>query len=495
MLRFFLKKLYRYKIGKTLSISTLVLIFLCLSAYFEPAKGDNKNTAGNDCLKTYWNNVCYVFVNTFGTTDLKIKSDKVINYEVFEIFLSKLHGRTNSRFIKKNSSIEQLYLLPKPLILKGKVTDRPIVLLNVFPSKQALIYQVLFSGNSPVLFSQKDLEKLWSGGVGCIENPDSVEIIHESGDLSLQIDKLSHNFGIVEPSTNVQTSIRIKNLSEVPLEIKTIRSSCVCTITTGDGKDFLQPGDETERNISISIGKGNKGFRYLVFMTFEDKANGKTSGLKFEFMGNCIDNSPVISPEKLEFTNIKANANKEYEQIVSITETSQNDLGNVRVSSSHPAIAAEKTTNETELSDGCNIYFIKVKVKSNMILAGKSYDEFVEIKTENPKYENLKIPVHIEAAPLVKAAPSLVAWGMPKIGQRLSRTVNLSSPYGYELEVSKIIAPDDTEVTIKQVCKKLRLAISKTFTNKGGQKEEVKIIFAKPNNTEVIIPMYALVVE
>ncbi len=179
--------------SKIQTIHILVILFLCFYASVQSAKANEQDTAKNktNAIKMDWNNVASVFANAFGTVDINIKSDDVIDFKDFEIFLSQLSGRTNSSFLKTNVSIEQLALVPKPLILKNQNTEGPIVLLDIFQPDQVPVYQLLYSSSRPVLFSRNDLENIWSGEVWYIENPSNIGIMHKSDELSLQISKIS----------------------------------------------------------------------------------------------------------------------------------------------------------------------------------------------------------------------------------------------------------------------------------------------------------------
>ncbi len=199
----------------------------------------------------------------------------------------------------------------------------------------------------------------------------------------------------------------------------------------------------------------------------------------------------VILPEKLKFINVKKG--EECKQTFSLAEGARCDLGNIKLDSSSPAVIP--VVAATQLYIDHESYLIEVTVETGMLAAGQSYDEFIEVKTENPKYAHIKIPVHIEIAPPIKVSPSLVAWGMAKIGEKLSRTIHLSSPYGESLEVLKIISPADIETAVKVISKDLELVISEKFNKTGRYEEHMKIVFAKPSGVEIIIRMYGLVEE
>jgi hypothetical protein len=142
-----------------------------------------------------------------------------------------------------------------------------------------------------------------------------------------------------------------------------------------------------------------------------------------------------------------------------------------------------------------NVCTIEVTLDSKSLGMGKTYNENILVETGNPKHSQLTIPIHITTTPQIRIAPSMIAWGMPKIGEELTRSLSLTSPYGEHLLVSECVAPDDFETQIKDIGEEIEITIVKQFNKFGINKSHLKVVFANPPKTEISVPMYVYVQE
>lgn len=443
-----------------------------------------------DKIKQSWNEVFPIFAGIFGTVDIKIESNAIVCLEDFEEFLRELCRSKNLKLIKTTVTGEQIASLPKPLILIYDDKSNFLVVPEVFEYEQNTAYQVLYSGRQPILVTDLKEKNQLSGEAWYIEHRGEKEVSYEQSGLSLQMSEAIHNFGLVEPG-KIQVGLKIKNMGKAPIIVEKPKGSCRCAVAEFADDIILQPLEQTELNISVSIGRGNKGFRYSILIPIENTVRNERHHIIFDVMGNCVDNLPEIVPEKLNFIDVKVG--KTNKRVITITESSKTQINNTMLVSSTPAlIPSIVDRNSHENKDVC---IIEVILEGKLLKMGKTYYETILIETGNAKQSQLKVPVHITTAPQVRVIPSMIAWGMPKIGEKLTRSLSFSSPYGGHLLVSECIAPDGFETLVKKADKEIEIIVSRTFNKLGVNKNHLRIVFAGPPKTEILVPMYAYVQE
>jgi len=72
----------------------------------------------------------------------------------------------------------------------------------------------------------------------------------------LKFDKTEHDFGKLEPRTNVETVFSYTNTGDAPLVITNISSSCGCTIPKDWSREPLAPGKSGQFKVKFN-GSGN----------------------------------------------------------------------------------------------------------------------------------------------------------------------------------------------------------------------------------------------
>jgi hypothetical protein len=74
----------------------------------------------------------------------------------------------------------------------------------------------------------------------------------------LEFDKSEHDFGELEPRTNVETVFAYKNTGDAPLVITNISSSCGCTVPKDWSREPLASGGSGEFTVKFNgTGSGN----------------------------------------------------------------------------------------------------------------------------------------------------------------------------------------------------------------------------------------------
>jgi protein-disulfide isomerase len=168
--------------------------------------------------------------------------------------------------------------------------------------------------------TEKELQEKWSGDAWYIDDLKQKEVLHESGGLMLQLSNLAYNFGLVEPLKQ-QASIKIKNISNMPIQIKKAKSSCSCTVVRPSDDTILQPSQEMELNFAVLLKKGKNGFRYSIAIPFENLTDKTSQVLKVEVMGNCDEIETMqdkLSNIKHELQLLRSDIKKVFAELESV---------------------------------------------------------------------------------------------------------------------------------------------------------------------------------
>ncbi|MCX8051439.1 MAG: DUF1573 domain-containing protein [Chlorobi bacterium] len=106
----------------------------------------------------------------------------------------------------------------------------------------------------------------------------------------------TYNWGQVKPTVNpLKGTLRLKNVGNQPLEIKSVKPSCGCTATKLD-KDVLQPGEVASVDVSLNIGSATGPVTKTITITSNDpSAETKIVWLKAEVVRALQLSMPYIA--------------------------------------------------------------------------------------------------------------------------------------------------------------------------------------------------------
>lgn len=478
---------------KTIMIISIVVACLCFNTNIQASEVEK-----NINFKRCWDGTSTVLAHMFGTTNVNVMQDgKVKSLKDFESFIAKQAISSNVALTQKILTVDDLLSLPKPLILLDKDKSGFTILLDIYKIGSSRLYHVLHGGYSPKIVDTQVLQKGWSGNAWFVDNMSSGGIIHDAGKLKLQISKSFHNFGLVE-TPKQETSIKIKNISEVPIKLKKTKSSCSCTTTMLAYDTILQPLQEMDLDCVVSLKKGQHGFRYWIIIPLEDMTRKDRSLLKVEVMGNFYAKEKFTgnstkavtletSSKRLFFKNVKLNETPK--QTFVITVPGESELDDVKVMCSSQALTSSAL--EKEPFQDINKYLVELTLNSSLLEKGKRYDEVVSFKIDNSEHKQVEIPVQIEVLPTIKLLPSAIVWGMVDVGEKRTKSIKFTSPYGGKLEISKCILPEGFESKIEKIGDYIRLNVTGEFNKPTKYLKEIKVLFSSPEEKEISIPMFA----
>lgn len=494
---------YYYTRRNTICMAIVALFAIC----FASEASQNKERLAvneNNNFERCWNRTLPVLSDVFGSTDIAIaSSNRMKSINDFESFVNKCAQRNGLKLIKRTVHFIELEHLPKPLMLINKNETGFTLLLDIFKSQinTNIEYQILHAENKPVVITQENLQKDWEGEIWLLEKKDHGSVRHASGDIILELNKIAYNFGLVEPSRQ-KSILTIKNLSNIPVKLKKAKTSCSCTITKLPDNIILQPLQEIESSVSVSINENKKAFRYAIIIPFEDIEGNNTDALKIDVMGNCNvheehinDNATYSSlktiPEKILFHDIKVG--KIYKQKFTIILPYGQELQNLEIISNSKFLSSAFL--ERVPYQKTNEYLVELTLNSSTLRKGNKYDDLIAIKTTNEDYSNFEIPVHIETLPELRAYPSSINLGNIKIGEEISRTIYLKSLHDKDLKVLKCITPSGINTTFDKVRKDIVLTINALFDEPMKYQEEIKIVLSNPAKQDILIPIHANIIK
>lgn len=208
-------------------------------------------------------------------------------------------------------------------------------------------------------------------------------------------DTYSYNFGSVDETEEVEHDFILRNIGDEPVIIQKIDSSCGCTTTRLGGK-VLQPGISTVLTAKINL-RGRRGSQNKhIYVQSNDP---KQPQLVLKMVGNVTSQIDIF-PRRIDFMDIKP------DQSVSRTAMITNNAGKPMRITGMVSTGKFFSVDRKTIEEGKR-YQIEIKTKPPL-QNGMSRGS-VTIKTNNPKYATISIPVTVRVPSDIVVAPRIIS--------------------------------------------------------------------------------------
>ena len=92
---------------------------------------------------------------------------------------------------------------------------------------------------------------------------------------AMSFDKTTHDFGVIQNGTPVETVFSYTNTGEAPLVITDIKSTCGCTVPKDWSREPLNPGESSQFSVKFD-GKGRNNTSKTVTITANTQIGRET---------------------------------------------------------------------------------------------------------------------------------------------------------------------------------------------------------------------------
>ena len=249
-----------------------------------------------------------------------------------------------------------------------------------------------------------------------------------------------------------------------------IQKSCRCTLATFEPNNIIAPGIASELTIHRTPpGQRTLGFRDRIAIQIEDMTTQQKGTFIFEILGNCDGQTIFPVPETVNFGRIKS-----YDKVERIVRLSESNAEKFSITDIKSDNSAFKTKIDKNRHDNLRDYIIHIYLESAELLPGKINGEIL-IKTNHPRFAEFRIPVNVEILPQVRAIPSVLSWGIVKLGSYHKKSLQLKSiDDKTELVIEKIYTSNDINISKKKLDDNtFEIEFGKLFDNLGSWQENV----------------------
>lgn len=477
-----------------MKISIVLSLFMILGITNGIEANETSHSREKGFFGYTWQNSSNLLRSLFGAPATRIYDGKdITDIDSFELFLQELAKATKVNIEKKVVTVDELSRLHKPAIIIRRDRRNFGIFLNSYETKNGEMYQILSSSAKPFLFNRQQMIEWWSGEVWHVPEKRKMDIVYNiSADSRMRISEVYHNLGLIqrEPETkHFESMIHLKNIGNQPVEISAIRTSCSCTTGRIGGGGIVKPGEDREILVSLDIPTGKEGVRYVVVVSFQDIKSQKRSYLKYEIIGNFIDDGLDLSPHQLRFLDIRDGGDNE--RTIRISERGTARINKIDLESSKGFIVA-KLKRKTVIN-GLRTYYFTVSIAPHTLPNGGQVKDVISISTDHPEYTGYSIPVEITKSPEVMCIPSRVAFGFCELNQIVADNVIIRRANNKCLAIRKCDTADDVNVAIEKKNNTLKLKITSQISKIGMWKRDVKIYFDDPKDGMLTIPLFAIV--
>ena len=294
---------------------------------------------------------------------------------------------------------------------------------------------------------------------------------------NLACDEPEYQFGELDSSETVKHDFVIRNEGDEPLKITRVRPDCGCTLARLKDKT-IAPGKQTSLSARLSL-KGRHG-KQRKRITLETNDPSQPRFVLY-MTGHAV---AVLEtrPARLYWGNIRQNA--AIEKTVDIVFRS-NDVFHIKdVKSPSPAF-----TVITENIDTGKFYKVRIALVPPLSLGRFNFP--VIIKTDHPRYPEIKIPMQGRVVGDIFTIPAEIVLE-PDTNQPVSRLLIVSSSLKKDFCVLQVIPPvSNIQVNIRSmVLSRYRIQLKNIIPSRDMNGQCLKIITDCDTMKEVSVPIF-----
>ena len=224
-------------------------------------------------------------------------------------------------------------------------------------------------------------------------------------------DELSKDFGSVAHGPVQTYAFRVVNNTKQPVNISSVRVSCGCT-SASVAKPFLNPGEETAVVARMDTSRFIGVKRVTIFVQFDRPTFEET---RLWVQANARTDFSV-SPDGLAFGEVKRASGPSLSDTITFYG---NDTKVTAVKSESNYV--QTSIKEVRDASGQPSYQMTAKLRDDVPI-GKWYTD-LWVKTNNPEYPEIRVPVTMEVESGLTVSPDAVSLGKVAVNGESERRV------------------------------------------------------------------------
>jgi hypothetical protein len=254
--------------------------------------------------------------------------------------------------------------------------------------------------------------------------PGSRGVPFRVGDGELIIDKVYENFGELKPQQEVRGTFILENTGKKTIILGVPQTSCTCTIPNIKESTKLEPGGKKEMEVIFQSGASTSARQTIVMKCYEE-GTGVSQTFPLELFGNQR-RSMEIMPTSLDFGLVVPS--EEVFRTINLKEMPTDRFTILKVDVGQLPITY--TRQEEIAPDGLKFYRTEFKFVLQDEKIEGNQSGVIEFTTDSKQFPNVKIPVVYKVAPVIRAIPSIVSFGMLKVGEKAESKVEFEARTG-----------------------------------------------------------------
>jgi hypothetical protein len=335
---------------------------------------------------------------------------------------------------------------PLPVLLTHQSLP-PFILLDVFSWEGETLFLGTSANGETAVFTDKEFRSApWKQAVW---TQDAQPTVREFaiGKTKIAVDCVRHSFGPVKPFSAVKTEFQLHNLSEQPVRIESITTSCGCTTVPEITTRTLLPRSFLKLPVSLQTSSQRViGQQVYIFLSSETDPEKKAMATPitlylYAWQPQCME----VSPGRIDFGPISRS--KTAESVIRLTESPVDrfQLRECDFAGLPIREAVEKSEHE-----GLTTYLVRLRLDPAELRTGE-HSATIRIKTSSRFRPVVQVPVHFTVASEIKARPAVVECAPPSKKTVLAPiAVTLNHQDGKPLRLSVLEAPDGVRAVVEK---------------------------------------------
>jgi Protein of unknown function (DUF1573) len=247
-------------------------------------------------------------------------------------------------------------------------------------------------------------------------------------------DELSKDFGSVAHGPVQTHSFRVVNNTKQQVNISSVRVSCGCTSASAE-RSLLNPGEETAIVARMDTSRFIGVKSVTIFVQF-DRPTFEEVRLRVQANAR---NDFSVSPDGLAFGDVKRASSPSLSNTITFYG-SQTKITEVKSESNY----VRTSVKEVKGADGQASYELTAKLREDVPI-GKWYTD-IWVKTNNPEYPQIRVPLTMEIASGLSVSPDAVSLGQVAVNGESERRVIIRGAKPFKITAVK---GGDGQLTVK----------------------------------------------
>lgn len=334
---------------------------------------------------------------------------------------------------------------PLPVLLTHRSLP-PFLLLDVFSWEGETLFLGTAANGGAAVFTDEEFRAApWKQAVWAQDVPSSVREV-AVGQAKVSVDRAWHSFSAVNPYSVIKTEFQLRNLSDQPVRIERIGTSCGCAAVPEITTRMLSPRAYLKSPLSLQTdGRRVVAQQVYIILSSESEERKKiTTPLTLNLYA-WQPQAMEVSPPRIDFGPVSRS--KTAKSVIRLTESPVDRFEIQGIDFSGMTIRHSVEKSERE---GLASYLVRLRLDGSALPTGE-HSATIQVKTSSRFRPVVKIPVHVRIASEVKVRPAVVEFAPASKTARLEPVpVTLHHKKGKPLRVRVLEAKDGVHATVEK---------------------------------------------